>query len=310
MVTSPPSHSRTFLNPGLEAATADQRPAPPSPPRADTANRKRQTAPSPVAENRGAAGGRAPRGPAPARDPGRPVRAASKPPGPRRAPAGTTGAQAPQVTRHAPLRPRTANQHAAGFEPSPEGGQLLSGVVRAMAATTAAHTCWAEVPLGDNDARYSLAGGHGSPSLSAAENITTWTSGRRRRTWPRTPRTRQQRDPMPPPGRRQTGRYSAREHACTAPAVLGRAVAYDFDRRPCVSRPRPPATPHGQVAPANHLPPHHTSGPTGPDQPESTIAPTRAPHAALYFHTRLTIRCRTSAAAKTATPRQRSPHPS
>jgi hypothetical protein len=47
-----------------------------------------------------------------------------------------------------------------------------------------------------------------------------------------------------------------------------------------------------------------TSGATNPDQTEGTIAPTRHMHAALYFRAQLTIGCRTSAPARTATPRQ------
>jgi hypothetical protein len=47
-----------------------------------------------------------------------------------------------------------------------------------------------------------------------------------------------------------------------------------------------------------------TSAATDPDQTESTIAPIRQVHAALYFHAQLTIRCRTSAPARTATPPQ------
>jgi hypothetical protein len=43
------------------------------------------------------------------------VRTASKPPGPRRAPAVTTSVQEPQVTRPTPPRPGTAKQHEARF---------------------------------------------------------------------------------------------------------------------------------------------------------------------------------------------------
>jgi hypothetical protein len=94
---------------------------PPSPPRQESANRKRQTDPVPVAEDRSAAGGRPRRGPEPARDRGRPgprrVRTPSRTPGPYRAPAVTAGGQDLQVTRYSPLRPRTAKQHEVGFEP-------------------------------------------------------------------------------------------------------------------------------------------------------------------------------------------------
>jgi hypothetical protein len=55
------------------------------------------------------------------RDCGRPgprrVRTLPETPGPRRAPAVTTGAQEPQVTRPSPLPPGTAKQQRAGFEP-------------------------------------------------------------------------------------------------------------------------------------------------------------------------------------------------
>jgi hypothetical protein len=53
-----------------------------------------------------------------------------------------------------------------------------------------------------------------------------------------------------------------------------------------------------------------TSAATDPEQTESTIAPIRQVHAALYFRAQLTIRCRTSAPARTATPWQCSPHAS
>lgn len=43
MATSSPQHSRTFLNPDLEAATADQQPALQALPGQGSANRKRQT---------------------------------------------------------------------------------------------------------------------------------------------------------------------------------------------------------------------------------------------------------------------------
>ena len=54
------------------------------------------------------------------RDRGRPgprrVRTPSRTPGPRRAAAGTAGAQQPQLTRPSPLRPRPAKRHGSGFE--------------------------------------------------------------------------------------------------------------------------------------------------------------------------------------------------
>jgi hypothetical protein len=177
--------------PGLKAAKADPQPAPP---RADTANWKRQTAPSPVAENRGAAGGRTQRGPEPARDRGHLVRTPPQSPGPRRHQRAWPADK--HHRSHGLHRSdlRTAKQPEAGFKalarrlPAPiRDGAGNDGWLQA--ATTAAHTCRAEAPLGDNGARSGLANDHAIPSLSAAENITTWTSGRRRRTWPRTPRT-------------------------------------------------------------------------------------------------------------------------
>jgi hypothetical protein len=114
--TARPSSTRTYRPPR-------QTSGPPSkPPRPETANRKRQTDPSPRSRRTGAP--QAPahrRGTGASRDRGRPgprrVRTPSKTPGPRRAPAVTTSAQQPQVTRPSPLRPPTAKQHRAGFEP-------------------------------------------------------------------------------------------------------------------------------------------------------------------------------------------------
>jgi len=66
MATSRPQQSQSFLNPDLAAAKADQRPAPPSPPAQESANRARQTDPGPGRGAPSAAGVRAPEGPEPA----------------------------------------------------------------------------------------------------------------------------------------------------------------------------------------------------------------------------------------------------
>jgi hypothetical protein len=66
--------------------------------------------------------------------------------------------------------------------------------------------------------------------------------------------------------------------------------------RPCRTDQQPAATPNER--------------PTNPHQTQTTIAPTCHVHAALYIRAQLPIRCRTSAPARTATPRQHSPHAS
>jgi hypothetical protein len=81
-----------------------------------------------------------------------------------------------------------------------------------------------------------------------------------------------------------------------------------------------PANPYSND-PATH--PGHTARPCRTDQQraaatqtsaapdpadETTIAPIRQVHAALYFRAQLTLRCRTSAPARPATPRQCSRH--
>ena len=126
----PPSHSRTFLNPDPEAAKADQAACPPSPPAQESANPG--TADRSRPRSRSTERRRHPRteGPEPAEIVVALVRAGSarhRNPGPRRAPAVTTGAQEPQVTRPSPLPPGTAKQQRAGFEPlgpRPAGGEV------------------------------------------------------------------------------------------------------------------------------------------------------------------------------------------
>lgn len=124
MATSRPSTAGPFLNPDLEAAWADQRPALQALPgagfgRPETADRSRPR----IAEDRSAAGSRPRRRPEPARDRGRPVRTESarhRNPWSLRA-AGGHGRHTRTAGQmgHAPPPPRTANQHEAGFEPSP-----------------------------------------------------------------------------------------------------------------------------------------------------------------------------------------------
>jgi hypothetical protein len=110
-----PSTQPDLPQPGLEAANADQRPASPSPPRAETANRKRQTAPVPGRGGPSAAGTRA------RRDRSQPVivialvragSAATENPWSAPGISGHHRRTRPQVTRHSPLRPRTAKQQS------------------------------------------------------------------------------------------------------------------------------------------------------------------------------------------------------
>jgi hypothetical protein len=109
--TARPSSTRTYRPPR-------QTSGPPSkPPRAESANRARQT--DPVPGRGGPERRRRPRteGPEPAEIVVARVRTPSRTPGPRRAAAGTAGVQEPQVTRYLPLRPGTAKPQRAGFEP-------------------------------------------------------------------------------------------------------------------------------------------------------------------------------------------------
>jgi hypothetical protein len=94
---------------------------PPNPPRAETANRARQTDPVPGRGGPERRRRRRTEGTGAGRDRGHPgprwVRAASETAGPRWAPAVTAGVPESQVTQHSPLRPRPAKQRGAGFEP-------------------------------------------------------------------------------------------------------------------------------------------------------------------------------------------------
>jgi hypothetical protein len=207
-------------------------------------------------------------------------------------------------------RPST---HEAGFEPPPEGGQLLSGGAGETAGSRRPprpHTCWAR----------------GTPwrqrrPLQPAQRSWPSRHSRQPRTAPPGPRADgdgpgreslepgKQRDPMPPlVGARQGvtphGNVPAPLQPCLGRAVVMTSIAA---RASAGHARRPHSTTKSHRSTTC---PTLTSGPTGPDQPKSTIAPTRDGHAALYFHAQLTIRCRTSAGARTATPRQPSPHPS
>jgi hypothetical protein len=115
----PPSPQPDLPQPGPRQG----RPAalPPNPPRADTANRARQTDPVPGRGGPERRRRRRTEGTGASRDRGHPgprwVRAASETAGPRWAPAVTAGVPESQVTQHSPLRPRPAKQRGAGFEP-------------------------------------------------------------------------------------------------------------------------------------------------------------------------------------------------
>jgi hypothetical protein len=139
---------------------------------------------------------------------------------------------------------------------------VASRVVRAMTAGSrrhhgrthlAAHTCWAEEPLATKALAPAWPAIVAIPSLSAAEDITTWSSGRRLRIWPRNPRTRRatrlqcQRDhvvpvnnvPPPqtsgPPDPDQTESTIGADPRCACRAVLPRPAAHmmpDFGWRP------------------------------------------------------------------------------
>jgi hypothetical protein len=122
------------VNTARPSSTRTKRPPrQPSGPPSKPPGQKRPTAhtrpiPSPVAEHRAP---QAPRtgGIGASRDRGRPdprrVRTPPETPGPRRAPAVTTSAQQPQLTRPSPQPPGTAKQHRAGFEPLTPSPQRL-----------------------------------------------------------------------------------------------------------------------------------------------------------------------------------------
>jgi hypothetical protein len=166
-----------------------------------------------------------------------------------------------------------------GSSPRQKAASACQGVVRAMTAGSRRpprpHTCWAEAPVATKALAPTLASDPRHPVALGSRNITTRTSGRRLRIWPRNFRTRRATRPNDSAGRRRTGRYAhgtlvhRYSRACLGQAVVNdpiadRASAGHAHRPHAATRSHRPTTcrsPQTSGAPDPNQTEHHRADP-------------------------------------------------